>query len=76
MEPRARRIICEYWDIFRMVARAGGYYGVAFKVFRRVTQVDPLPPTIFLMMVHAVVCHCISLVPGGAGGKNGWGREV
>ena len=39
-----------------MVARAGGYYGTAFQGASGVTQGDPLPPTIFNVVVDAVVC--------------------
>ena len=42
-----------------MVARAGGYYGEGFKGARRVTQCDPLSPTIFNVVVDAVVRHWI-----------------
>ena len=42
-----------------MVARAGGYYGEAFKGARGVTQGDPLSPTIFNVVVDAVVRHWI-----------------
>ena len=42
-----------------MVARAGGYYGEAFKGARGVTQVDPLSPTIFNVVVDAVIQHWI-----------------
>ena len=38
-----------------MTARAGGYYGAAFKGERGVTQGDPLSPTIFNVVVDAVV---------------------
>ena len=40
-----------------MAARAGGYYGAAFKGARGVTQGDPLSPTIFNVVVDAVVWH-------------------
>ena len=40
-----------------MVARAGGYYGTAFKGERGVTQSDLLSPTIFNVVVDAVVRH-------------------
>ena len=40
-----------------MAARAGGYYGAAFKGARGVTQGDPLSPTIFNVVVEAVVRH-------------------
>ena len=42
-----------------MVARAGGYYGTAFKGERGVTQGNPLPPNIFNVMVDVVVCHLV-----------------
>ena len=38
-----------------MVAQAGGYYGATFKGERGVTQGDPLSPTIFYVVVDAVV---------------------
>ena len=44
-----------------MVARAGGYYGTGFKGARGVTQGDPLSPTIFNVVVDALVCHWVTL---------------
>ena len=38
-----------------MVAQAGGYYGTDFKGGRGVTQGDPLSPTIFNVVMDAVV---------------------
>ena len=43
-----------------MVARAGGYYGTAFKGKRGVTQGDPLSPTIFNVVVDAAVRHWVT----------------
>ena len=40
------------------------------------TQENPLSPTIFNEMVDTVVRHWISLVAGGTGGQDGWGRAV
>ena len=40
-----------------MAERAGGYYGTAFRGDRGVTQGDPLSPTIFNVVVDAVVRH-------------------
>ena len=43
-----------------MVAQAGGYYGTAFKGGIGVTQGDPLSPTIFNVVVDAVVRHWVT----------------
>ena len=43
-----------------MVARAGGYYGTAFKGGLGVTKGDPLSPTIFNVVVDTVVCHWVT----------------
>ena len=44
-----------------MVAWAGGYYRTGFKGARGVTQGDPLSPTIFNLVVDAVVRHRVTL---------------
>ena len=44
-----------------MVERVGGYYGDAFKGARGVTQGDPLSPTIFNVVVDAVVRHWVKM---------------
>ena len=48
LAPRARRLLQTYWRRLTMVARAGGYYGTVFKGECRVTQGDPLSPTILM----------------------------
>ena len=55
--PGARRLQQNYWRRLTMAARAGGYYGTAFKGARGVTQGDPLSSTIFNVVVDAVLRH-------------------
>ena len=55
--PNARRLLTNYCRLLTMVTRAGGYYGTAFGGERGVTQVNPLSPTIFNVVVDAVVRH-------------------
>ena len=62
VEPHTCRILWTYWDILTVVARAGQYYGEAFKVFQGVTHGYPLSPTIFNVVLDALVRHWISLV--------------
>ena len=45
-----------------MVARAGGYYGKGFKGGRGVMQEDLLSPTIFNVVVDAVVRQWLTIV--------------
>ena len=61
MVSRALRLLQSYWGMLKMVARAGGYYGSPFRGDRGVTQGDPLSPTIFNVVVDAVVRHWESL---------------
>ena len=62
VELRARRLLRAYWGKSTMVARAGGYFGTGFKGEMGVTQGDPLSPTIFNVVVDAVVRHWVTLV--------------
>ena len=55
-----------------MVARSGGYYGTYFQVARGVTQGDPLSPTIFNVVVDAVVRHWVTGVIADA---EEWGEQ-
>ena len=54
---RVQRLLREYLDRMTMVARAGRYYRKGFKGGRGGTQGDPLSPTIFNVVVDAVVHH-------------------
>ena len=49
------RLISRFWRRSVMVFRAGGRYGRPFEARRGVTQGGPLSPTIFNIMVDAVV---------------------
>ena len=54
---QVRRLLTVYWERTTMVAMAGSYYRKGFKGERGVTQGDPLSPTIFNVVVDAVVRH-------------------
>ena len=58
-----------------MAARAGRYYGAAFKGARGVTQGDPLSPTIFNVVVDAVVRHWVAVMGEGAEERGERGQE-
>ena len=58
---QVRRLLREYWSKSTMVVRVGGYYGTVFKGERGVTQGNPLSPTIFNVVVDAVVRHWVTL---------------
>ena len=49
-----------------MVARAGGYYRTALQGACGVTQGHLLSPTIFNVVVDAVVCNWLTIVIAGA----------
>ena len=64
--PRHRRLLQTYWRRLTMVSRAGGYYKTALKGARGVAQGDPLSPTIFNVVVDAVVRHWVTVMVEGA----------
>ena len=53
--PRALRLVRRYWERLQMVERTGGYYGEPFHRDRGVTQGDLFSPTIFNVVVGAMV---------------------
>jgi hypothetical protein len=53
--PKAMRLIIKFWEGADLYCTAGEFYGRLFKAKRGVTQVGPLSPTIFNLMVDAVV---------------------
>ena len=59
----------------RLVATAGGYYGLAFQVFGGVTQGVSLSPTIFNVGVGAVVRHWFDVMVESADKQSGRGQE-
>ena len=73
--PSARRLLTTYWSRLTMIARAGGYYREAFKGARGVTQVNPLFPTIFNVVVDAFVRHWIDGLFAETAEKGETGRE-
>ena len=58
-----------------MVARAGGYYRTAFQGGRGVTKGDPLSPTIFNVVVDAVVRRWVTGVIAEVEAQGGLGKE-
>ena len=58
-----------------MVARAGGYYGTAFWGKCAVTQGDPIYPTIFNVVVDAVVQQWVTMMVEGAEERGERGHE-
>ena len=53
-----------------------GYYGVALRDFRGVTQGYQFLPTIFNLVMDAVVRNWVSLVAGAVAEPDGRRREV
>ena len=78
--PQAMRILHGYLDPLSMFSSAGGYFRVPFKCQCGVTQGILLSPTIFIMMVYAVLRHWVSVVAAIEGASDlcteGFGRYI
>ena len=75
MGPQARSLLQTYWRRLTMVERAGGYYGTTFNGEHGVTQGGPLSPTIFNVVVDALVRHWVTGVIADAGEWSKLGKE-
>ena len=64
--PRARTLLQIYWRRLKMVTRAVGYYGTAFRGECGVTQGHPLSPILFYVVVDAVVQQWVAVMVEGA----------
>ena len=73
--PNARRLLPTYWRRLTMVSRVAVYYRTAFVGERGVTQGDPLSPTIFNVVVDAVVRNWVTGMVEAAEAKGETGRE-
>ena len=59
-----------------MIAKVGGYFGRLFKGCRGITQGDPLFPTIFNVVMDAVICHWVTLVTPTEADMGGLGLTI
>eukprot|EP00978_Attheya_sp_CCMP212_P003779 scaffold8023_cov54-Attheya_sp.AAC.7 len=66
----------QYWDKQQIIVKASGYHGTPFQATRGVTQGDPVPPTIFNIMVDAVIRYWLSLACGKDASRDGLCYEV
>ena len=76
MGPRTLWLIRTYWVRLQMVARSGGYYGPASKNYRGVTQGYPMSPTIFNVVVDAIIRHWVEVVAPTEAVKEGLNKAV
>ena len=74
--PMTVRLLRMYWDRLTMVVKAGGYFIRLFKGYRGVTQGDPLYPTIFNMVVDAIIRHWVTVVTPSESGMWGVGMTI
>ena len=73
--PNSRRLLTNHWRLLTMVDRSGGYYGTEFIGERGVTQGDPLSPTIFNVVVDAVIRHWVKRIVEEAEARGETGQE-
>jgi hypothetical protein len=60
MGPNLIRILRNFWENLQVVPRQSGFYGHPIPSRRGVTQGDPLSPTIFNIVIDAIVRELFS----------------
>ena len=76
VSPRTVRLPWTYGDRLKIIAKAGGYFRRPFKGYRGVTQGYPLSPTIFNMVVDAVIRHWVTVTTPSEVVKRGLGLTI
>ena len=74
--PRMLRVLTRYWEQQLIVARQAGFYGEPFHPSRGTTQGDMLSPTLFNIVVDAVVRYWLSVISEGDEETGGFGHGV
>ena len=59
-----------------MVAKAGGYFGIPFKGYQCVRKGDPMSPTIFNVVMDAVISYWVTVVTTTEAGTGGLGLTI
>ena len=59
-----------------MVAKSGGYFGHTLKGYRGVIQGNPPSPTIFNVVLDAVIRHWVTVVTPTEAGTGGLGMTI
>ena len=54
-------ILVRFWVNQKVVARQNSYHGPQIRATRGTAQGGLAPPTLLIVTVDSVVCHCISL---------------
>ena len=71
--PQLQRLLQSYWYIQKVVPKAGKFFGRPFNTDRGMTQGYPVSPTIFKIVVDAVVREVILEVCGPQEAQHGFG---
>ena len=74
--PKLQRLLQRYWDGQKVYPKAGKLFGCPFNTERRVTHGDPVSPTIFNIVVDAVVRSDVLEVCGPQEAQHGFGWAV
>ena len=73
LSANLKQILCNYWCVYRLVPRSGRYYIQILQMGRGATHGDPVPPTIFNIVIDAVVWGKLQEVCGPQESLNGLG---
>ena len=76
VNPRTLWLLRTYWDQLTMVAKSSRYFGRPFKGYWGVTQGDPVFPTIFNVVVNAVIWHWVMVATPIGSGTGGLGLTI